>query len=84
MNLLAQLATDAAPFAQQGILGAIIAWLAVRLEKKVESMRSTLVDLSMAIMMDLSSRKVLGPIAQKIVDSRLAKMGITPEDSSAL
>lgn len=77
---MAQMATDIQPFAHYGLTGAIVAWLATRIEKRLDRMEHAFKGLSMGILMDLSTRKVLAPPAQRIVDEMLRKMGVQPED----
>lgn len=82
MTLLALIAQAGAetlqPFAREGIIGAVVVWLCVRVEKRLDRMDHTMKGLAMGILMDLSSRKVLGPVAQKMVDEALKKMGVDP------
>lgn len=83
MNLLliAQAASDAvAPFAQYGILGGVVAWLCLRVEKRLDRLEHAFKGMSTALLMDLSSRKVLAPAAQRMVDELLRKQGVSPED----
>lgn len=79
--LIAQVAADAiAPVAQYGILGGVVAWLCLRVEKRLDRLEHAFKGVSMAILMDLASRKVLAPAAQRLVDDLLRKMGAEPLD----
>lgn len=81
MSIIAQTAAEfAAPFAQYGAFGAVVAWICVRVEKRLDKMEHTMKGLSAALLMDLSSRKVLGSQAQRMVDDMLAKMGVQPDE----
>lgn len=78
---IAQVAAEAiAPFARDGIIGGFIAWLCVRVEKRLDRHEHTLKGLAMGILMDLSTRKVLAPVAQRMVDEALRKMGVNPDE----
>lgn len=79
---IAQLAADAvAPFAQWGIAGSLVAWVCLRVEKRLDRMEHTVRGLSMGILMDLSTRKVLAAPAQRMVDEMLRKLGAEPGDA---
>lgn len=79
-QVLSQMAADVQPFAHYGFIGAIVAWLATRIEKRLDRMEHAFKGLTMGILMDLSTRKVLAPSAQQIVDEMLRKMGVSAED----
>ncbi len=79
-QVISQIATDIQPLAHYGIIGAVVAWLATRIEKRLDRMEHAFKGLSMGILMDLSSRKVLAPSAQQIVDEMLRKMGVNSDD----
>lgn len=83
MNYLALIAQAGVetlqPFAREGIVGAVVVWLCLRVEKRLDRMDHTMKGLAMGILMDLSTRKVLGTVAQKMVDEALKKMGVEPE-----
>lgn len=78
--IIAQVAADVQPIASWGVGGGVVAWICVRVEKRLDKIDHTMKGLSMALLMDLSTRKVLGPTAQRMVDEALAKMGVTAEE----
>lgn len=79
--LIAQAAAETVqPFAGYGIIGAFGTWLCVRVEKRMDRLEHTMRGLAAGVLMDLSTRKVLAPVAQKIVDDMLNKMGIAPNE----
>lgn len=83
MTILAQVEQTALfiqPFAQYGLLGAVVAWLCLRVEKRLDRLEHSFKGLSMALLMDLASRKVLAPAAQKLVNDMLSKLGANPEE----
>jgi len=81
MTEFAQFAADAVqPVAQWGLAGGLVAWICLRVEKRLDKIEHTMKGLSAALLMDLSTRKVLGPTAQKMVDELLAKMGVVAEE----
>lgn len=77
---IAQIAADFQPFAQYGAFGALVAWVCLRVEKRLDKIEHAMKGLSTALLMDLSSRKVLGSSAQRMVDDMLAKMGVQPDE----
>lgn len=77
--VFAQAAIEAVgPLAREGLAGFVIGWICLRVEKRLDRMEHTIKGLAMGVLMDLSTRKVLAPTAQKIVDDMLRKMGIDP------
>lgn len=80
INIIAQFATEISPYAQYGIAGALVGWICLRVEKRLDRLDHTLRGLSMALLMDLASRKVLGRTAQKLVHEQLKKFGVNAED----
>lgn len=78
--MVAQTSADAvAPFAREGLIGLIMAWLCTRVEKRLDRVEHTMKGLAMGVLMDLSTRKVLAPTAQAMVDGMLRKMGVDPD-----
>jgi hypothetical protein len=73
----AQITADVVqPFALPTLGAALVGWLCTRVEKRLDRLEHTLKGLSMALLMDLASRKVLSPVAQKMVEEQLRKMGV--------
>jgi hypothetical protein len=80
LQTLAQVAGDLSPIAGQGLLGAVFAWLALRLEKKVDKMTDSNDWLCTLLMMDLSTRDNLGIAAKKVIRERLSKAGVKNDE----
>ena len=82
MNVIAQVAAEAAPFAQYGVLGAVLAWFMYhgsKLPGEIRSLAHRIDGLTKALLVDMTERESCGLHTKRYARDEIAKIDARSE-----